>query len=331
MPLPGRRSGQVLRRRQLTAVLDVVTPGISTTIQDLGRPHAISAGVPPGGAMDRFAHRAANLLVGNDEGAATLECTVSGPQLRARHACLIAVTGADLEPLVDGRPIQAWTGVFLGQGDRLTFGSRRSGARAYIAIAGGFAADRWLGSLSTNLLAARGGYKGRIVKAGDVLEPAGEPSKPVVSGRHLAERSRPRYLDHTLHAISGPHVKRLGAEGRKAFFSSPFKVSRDADRMGYRLEGHKLVMTGDEILSFGLTAGAVQVPHSGQPILLMADHQTAGGYPVVATVVSAALPIAAQLLPGDEVYFEETTIARSQQMRQSMRAGLDSIRGTTGR
>jgi antagonist of KipI len=282
--------------------------------------------------MDRFAHSAANLLVGNDTSAATLECTLSGPQLLAEHACLIAITGADLDPLVDGRPVPTWTGVFLGKGDRLTFGSRRLGARAYISVAGGFGADRWLGSLSTNLLVARGGFKGRILKAGDILEAAGgSPSTPVVSGRHLAERLRPRYLDHTLQAIAGPHAKRLDVQGRKALFGSPFKLSRDADRMGYRLEGHRLVTTGEELLSFGLTAGVVQVPHSGQPILLMADHQTAGGYPVVATVVSAAIPIAAQLLPGDELVFEETSIEKAQQMRRSARAALESIRGAAGR
>ena len=310
----------------MTEVFRVVAPGLSTTIQDLGRANAISSGVPRGGAMDRFAHSAANLLVGNEEGAATLECTLSGPSLVAEHSCLVAITGADFGPHVAGKPLTMWMSVFLCEGDRLTFGGRRVGARAYIAVAGGFQADRWLGSLSTNLMATRGGMGGRILKAGDLLALAGEPARPAVSGRHLAERWRPAYADHLLHSIAGPHVNRLDAEARSRLFGARFKVSRDADRMGYRLEGPELVTTGDELLSFGLAVGAVQVPQSRQPILLMADHQTAGGYPVVATVVTASLPVAAQLLPGDELQFAEVTLERAQQMRRALRGGLDTIR-----
>ncbi len=136
---------------------------------------------------------------------------------------------------------------------------------------------------------------------------------------------RPDYADHTLPAIAGPHVRRLGSEGRKAFFGSGFEVSRDADRMGYRLQGPVLEVSGDELLSFGLVAGAVQMPRSGQPILLMADHQTAGGYPVVATVASAAMPVAAQLLPGDELRFAEVTVEAALRLRAVQRAALDSL------
>ncbi len=315
----------------MNRILRVEAPGLSTTVQDLGRPNAISAGVPPGGAMDRFAHSAANLLVGNDAGDATLECTLGGPHLAAEHACLVAVTGADLDPRINGEPVPMWTGVFLGKGDRLTFGRRRAGARAYIAVAGGIDGVRWLGSLSTNVMAVRGGMRGRTLKAGDVIDIAGEPSKPAISGRRMPEHLRPDYSDRTLHAISGPHVKRLDAEGRRLLFSASFKVTKDADRMGYRLEGPTLETSGDELLSFGLTSGAVQVPNSGQPILLMADHQTAGGYPVVATVVSAALPIAAQLMPGDELRFAEITLERAQQMRKVLTTALDSIRSAPAR
>jgi antagonist of KipI len=309
-------------------VLSVEAPGLSTTVQDLGRLNAISSGVPPGGAMDRFAHSAANLLVGNDAGAATLECTLNGPHLAAEHACLIAITGADLDPHINGKPAPMWTGVFLGEGDSLTFGRRRAGARAYIAVAGGIDGGRWLGSLSTNVMAARGGMRGRALNVGDVIDTAGEPSKPSISGRRMPEHLRPDYGDHTLHAIAGPHVKRLDAEGRRLLFNASFTVTRDADRMGYRLEGPRLETSGGELLSFGLTAGAVQVPNGGQPILLMADHQTAGGYPVVATVVSAALPIAAQLLPGDELRFAEITLGRAQEMRKALTIALDSLRST---
>lgn len=276
--------------------------------------------------MDRFAHRAANLMVGNAETDATLECTLTGPQLVAERSCLVAITGADLDLRVNGQAAPTWTGIFLGQGDRLSFGARSSGGRAYIAVAGGVEAERWLGSASTNLMVARGGLHGRNLKAGDQIGTAREAVRPAVSGRHLIERLRPPYDDHTLFAIAGPHVKRLDVEGRGLLFGAIFKVSREADRMGYRLDGPRLATSGVELLSFGLCAGAVQVPHGGQPILLMADHQTAGGYPVVATVVSASMPVAAQLVPGDELRFQEVTLERARQMRLSLAAAMETLR-----
>jgi antagonist of KipI len=311
----------------VTPAFNVEKPGLFTTVQDLGRPNAISSGVQAGGAMDRFAHSAANLLVGNGAAFATLECTLSGPSLVAERSCLIAITGADFDPRVNGAPVPTWTSIFLGAGDTLTFAGRRSGARVYIAAAGGVTGDRWLGSLSTNTMAGRGGKQGRPLIEGDRIAIAGEGREPAVAGRTVPEQSRPTYDDHSLPAMAGPHLKRLDLESRGAIFQTPYAVSRDADRMGYRLEGAMLATSGEELLSFGLVAGAVQVPHGGQPILLMADHQTAGGYPVVATVVSAALPIAAQLVPGDELRFAQITAERAQNMRKALITTLESIRG----
>ncbi len=305
-------------------MLRVLQPGLLTTIQDIGRPHAAASGVPPGGAMDRFAHTAANLLVGNDRGAATLECTLSGPHLVAERACLVAITGADFEPRVNGEPAPMWTGLFLSPADQLTFGGRRAGARAYIAVAGGIAAERWLGSMSTNLMCARGGMQGRALVAGDLVS-VGDVSGPTVAGRNLAAEMRPVYGERTLHAIAGPHFTRLRSESHEALFSAAFSVSHDSNRMGYRLEGPRLDAPGEELLSFGMVAGAVQLPAGGQPILLMADHQTAGGYPVVVTLASASMPIAAQLAPGDEFRFAETPIETALQMRAAQREALDSL------
>jgi antagonist of KipI len=277
--------------------------------------------------MDRFAHSAANLLVGNDPGAATLECTLLGPHLIAGRACLLAITGGDLNPSINGRPAPLWTSFFLSEGDHLTFGGRRAGARTYIAIAGGVVGDRWLGSASTNLMAARGGMHGRALAAGDVVQAGDAIAAPAVSGRRLDEQLRPAYGRLALHAIAGPHVKRLGAAGRSLLFDSAFEVGIDANRMGYRLNGPALDAPGEELLSFGLTAGALQLPSGGRSILLMADCQTAGGYPVIATVVSAGLPIAAQLAPGDEFRFAEIDLEGALRMRIERRAALDSLRG----
>jgi antagonist of KipI len=164
------------------------------------------------------------------------------------------------------------------------------------------------------------------LRAGDVIDIAGEPTKPTISGRRLPAHLLPDYGDHTLHAIAGPHFRRLDQEGRRLLFNAVFTVTKDSDRMGYRLDGPRLDTSGDELLSYGLVAGAVQLPSGGQPILLMADHQTAGGYPVVAGVVSASLPIAAQLLPGDKLRFAEVTPEGARQMRAALAAALDSLR-----
>lgn len=308
-------------------MLHVKHPGLFTTVQDLGRPNAIAAGVPAGGAMDRFAHSAANLLVGNDPSLATLECTLQGPRLVARRPCLVAITGADFDPRINGHTVPMWRGILWSAGAELSFAARRSGARAYIAVAGGIAADRWLGSLSTYLLVNRGGLGGRALVAGDVIDAASPSLAPLVAGRELAADLRPEYGEHVLHAIPGPHLGRLGPEGARLFFSSTFEVSHQADRMGYRLDGPILETSGDEILSFGLAAGVVQLPIGGrQPILLMADHQTTGGYPVIATVAGAWLPVAAQLAPGDRVRFAEISIDDALRVRRERRAALDSLR-----
>ena len=308
----------------MTQVLRVEEPGLFTTIQDLGRPHAIASGVPPGGAMDRFASSAANLLVGNDRGWATLECTLIGPHLVAERPCIVAITGGDLDLRINGAQARTWSAISLRTGDQVTFGSRRSGARAYLAVAGGVVGDRWLGSMSTNLMAGRGGMRGRPLTRGDVIS-AGEPLASPVARESLAPRALPPYADRTLHVIPGPHERHLSPGAREALFKSDFALSPDSNRMGYRLEGPRLEVSGEEVLSFGLVAGALQVSTSGMPILLMADHQTAGGYPVVVTVVSASMPVAAQLAPGDEVRFAETSIEAALEMREAQREALESL------
>ena len=307
------------------SVFTVVQPGLFTTIQDLGRPHAIASGVPSGGAMDRFAHRAGNLLVGNAPGDATLECTLKGPHFAVERDCLVAITGADLDPQLNGAPAPMWTSFLVAAGDRITFGGRRAGARAYVAVAGGVQGERWLGSVSTYVLVGRGGMAGRALAAGDSLSVAREAGGLSRPGRELDRRLRPDYSDHTLHAIAGPHLKRLDAGGRQALFGASFSVSHQSDRMGYRLDGATLEMSGEELLSFGLAVGAIQVPGGGRPILLMADHHTAGGYPVPAVVATASLPVAAQLAPGDELRFAEVSVETAVEMRSAALKALETL------
>jgi antagonist of KipI len=308
------------------AVFRVEKPGLLTTIQDLGRPGHRKFGVPPSGAMDRFAFAAANRLVGNPEGAAGLECALNGPVLLALQPCLVAVTGADFTPCINGAEIPLWTGVYLAAGERLSFAGRRWGARCYIAVAGGLAGSRWLGSLATYLLVEKGGFDGRTLEASDVLSPAAPAPRPLIAGRHLSRRLLPDYgREPSLAAVAGPHHARLTPASRRSLLGAGFAVSRDADRMGFRLEGAQLELRGSELLSIGLTMGAVQLPIGGQPILLMADHQTAGGYPVILGVTRAALPLAAQLLPGDRLTFKEVGVADAQQQWRRLREALEQI------
>jgi antagonist of KipI len=308
-------------------LLRVEQPGPFTLVQDLGRPGRRAAGVTPSGAMDRFALSAANLLVGNAEGAAALECALAGPSLVAMSACVVAVTGADFQPTLNGQPAPGWTSFLLAEGDRLAFAGRRGGARAYVAVAGGIAAERWLGSVATYLLVGRGGLHGRALKAGDELFAAGPVPRPLVTGQTLPEPDRPGYgAEPVLSAIPGPHVRRLAAASRRAFYREEWTVSRDADRMGYRLDGPELEISGPDLVSFGLALGCVQVPPAGQPIVLMADHQTAGGYPVVAGVARADLPLLAQLLPGDHLRFREVTVEAAQAEWRRLRGALESLR-----
>ena len=308
------------------AVLRVEKPGLLTTVQDLGRPGHRKFGVPPSGAMDRFALAAANRLVGNPETAAGLECALNGPVLLALQPCLVAVTGADFTPSVNGAEVPLWTGVYLAAGERLSFAARKWGARCYIAIAGGLGGSRWLGSLATYLLVEKGGFDGRTLEAGDVLAIAAPAPRPLIAGRHLSRRLLPAYgREPALAAVPGPHHSRLTRSSRSALQNSSFAVSRDADRMGFRLEGPALELSGRELLSVGLTMGAVQLPIGGQPILLMADHQTAGGYPVILGVSRASLPLAAQLLPGDTLTFREVSISAAQDEWRRLREALEQI------
>lgn len=308
-------------------VLRIEQPGMFTTVQDLGRQGRRASGVPPGGAMDRYALAAANRLVGNPEGAAGLECALSGPSMVALRSCLVAVTGADFGFSLNGAPAPTWTGIFVMEGDRIAFRGRSWGARVYVAVAGGLEAERWLGSASTYLLVGRGGVHGRTLHAGDELGLAGPEPRPAVAGRCLPVAMRPPYAAvPALAAVAGPHARMLSSQSRRAFFRERWTVSRDADRMGFRLEGDTLDVRSEELVSFGLAMGCVQVPPAGRPILLMADHQTAGGYPVVAGVARSALPLAAQLLPGDHLSFEEVSVEAAQAEWRRQRAVLDALR-----
>jgi antagonist of KipI len=285
-----------------TGELHVLRPGLLTTVQDLGRWGHQASGVPVAGPMDTFSHRLANLLVGNSPDAAALEVTLIGPELEFNVPTMVAVCGAEFDVSCNGQPVALAVSVEIARGARLQFGRRRAGARAYLAIAGGVQTAPVLGSRATHLVSRMGGLEGRALMAGDRLPIELVRRTDVVRrapGLNLPASGRAR-----LRVLPGPQLEWFASEAMTTLTTVSFRVSPRSNRMGYRLEGPPLRRDrGGEPISEPLAFGAIQVPAAGEPILLMADRQTAGGYPKIASVIAADLPLAAQLAPGDFIEF----------------------------
>ena len=314
----------------MTATLEVVNSGLLTTVQDLGRPHAARHAVPAGGAMDAFALQAANRLVGNPPNAAALEITAGGASFSVLAPAVIAITGADLTALLDYRPVPLWTSFVVRPGAQLVFGARKCdwGARAYLALAGGIDVPMVLGSRSTDLAGRFGGVDGRMLQAGNILDAPRSRSLDLLAGRVWRAEMRPAYrAQPDLRVLPGPHQDRFTAGSLATLFSASFRVAMQSNRIGYRLDGPALVQTQPGSLpSLGVVVGALQAPPDGAPILLMADAQTTGGYPVAGVVIRADLPMAAQLLPGDSLRLvpaaEAEAVSAWQQYRNWLACGV---------
>ncbi len=284
--------------------IEVIEPGLMTTVQDLGRHGYQRYGIPASGALDSTALAIGNVLLGNPPGMAGLEVTLAGPTLLFQVDTIIAVTGANLTPRIDGAFMPMWQAVPVARGMTLSFRERKDGARAYLLVAGGIDVQPVMSSRSTYVRSRFGGFEGRALQAGDRLPVPEHPS--IVRCRRFPF-APPRYAHvATLRVIAGPHDRAFEAESIRTFFSSVYSVSQHSDRMGYRLEGPPLRHSaGADIISEGTPPGAVQVTGDGLPIILLADRGTAGGYTKIATVISADLSRAAQLAPGDRVRFVE--------------------------
>ena len=282
--------------------IHVLRPGLLTTVQDLGRWGHQASGVPVAGPMDTFSHRLANLLVGNEANAATLEITLLGPELEFDVPAMVAVCGAEFNLTCNGQPVAMSVAVAVPRGARMQFGRRTAGARAYLAVGGGVHTPPVLGSRATHLVCAMGGLGGRALIAGDrvpitAMSTAVTPRR--APGIPLPASGRAR-----LRILPGPQADWFAPQAASTLTSVSFNVSPRSNRMGYRLEGPPLIRhRTDEPISEPLAFGAIQVPAAGGPILLMADRQTAGGYPKIASVIAADLPIAGQLAPGDFIEF----------------------------
>ncbi|MGC9346920.1 MAG: biotin-dependent carboxyltransferase family protein [Anaerolineae bacterium] len=288
-------------------MLQILDAGLLTTVQDGGRVGWARYGIPPSGPMDPAAFAAANHLVGNPPNAAGLEITLTGPLLRTLEEGLIGVCGAEFELWVGGLPVPTWHSVFARAGSLIRFGQRVSGLRAYLAIAGGLRTPSFLGSQSTYLNGEFGGLEGRALRAGDRLTTGPHDVRDLVeaAGRAWPRDRRPAYSpDPNVRVILGPQDDHFPQDQIARFFEAAYEVTPDSDRMGLRLRGTQIEHLGaGGIVSDGIVTGSVQIPPDGQPIVMMVDHQTTGGYPKIGTVIRADLPLLAQCLPGDRVRF----------------------------
>lgn len=312
--------------------IEFMEPGLLTTIQDLGRTGLRHYGIAVGGALDTVALRLANVLVGNGEQEATLEITAVGPSFRCTGSGLIALCGGDLSPTVDGIELPQWRPVSIPAGAVVEFGEARHGWRAYIAIAGGLDVAEVMGSRSTWTRAGIGGVMGRAVRRGDILHSRDEhlASEPSTNISGLLDRgpfwstcwriALPYHVrrsrgDLLLRVISGAEFGEFAAEMVEEFLTAAYTVTTQSDRMGYRLSGPAIRPSRPlELLSEGVAVGTIQIPPDGEPIVLLADCQTIGGYPRIAHIATVDLPLIAQAKPGDTVRFERISLDTAQML-----------------
>ncbi|MCH7706414.1 MAG: biotin-dependent carboxyltransferase family protein [Chloroflexi bacterium] len=307
--------------------IEIVEPGLLATVQDLGRYGYQRYGVPVSGSMDQFALRAANLLVGNDEGAAGLEITLIGPRLRFLANAVIAVAGADLAPMLDGQPLPMWQSHEVSRGSTLSFAGIRDGVRSYLSIAGGIDVPVVLGSRSTFTRARIGGFDGRALAQGDTLSIPEGVSTDLGRTRRMPPSRVPVYgHSHNVRVVLGPQDDAFTPRGMETFLSATYTVTPQSDRVGYRLEGLRIEhVAGADIVSDGIPFGAVQVVGDGMPIILMADRGSTGGYTKIAAVISADLPSLAQAAPGDTVAFQSVTVEEAHRVLREQEQLLREI------
>jgi biotin-dependent carboxylase-like uncharacterized protein len=316
--------------------LEILKPGLSTTVQDLGRPGYYHLGIPESGGMDKSSLAAANLLVGNPEGAAALEAVFQGPEIRFDRDTIVAVCGAHLPPKVDGVEQPNWTSFTVKSGQTLSFGFLKSGARAYIAVDGGVDVPLVLGSRSTYPLGALGGFEGRPLKVGDRVK-VGARSRDAKPGRSVPPKLRFEARGTTeLRVLPGLYWHRLTEEAGKTFFEDVWKVAPEADRIGYRFRGGRALTFAPRKQPFGAGSdpsnivdscypyGSIQVPGGTEPIVLHRDAVSGGGYFMLGTVISADMDLIGQLQPHQTARFVKVDIETALEARgeRKARAGL---------
>ena len=294
-------------------VFNVTKPGLSTTVQDLGRYGYLKYGVPISGAMDAFSLAAANVLVGNKPGDAGLEVTLIGPELLLLTKMQVAITGAAVCPKINGQDVPMWQALNLEEEDVVSFSRMESGCRVYMAVRGGVNAPLVLGSRSTYVRGGFGGINGRQLRTGDIVE--GFEAELLDTMHRMPQELVPKFTHHfQVQAVLGPQADMFTEKGVDTFFSSEYRVTPEADRMGYRLEGPLIEHKGKaDIVSDALLPGSVQVPKNGKPIVIMRDAQTTGGYPKIAVITTPDVSLLGQAKPNDMIEFSEVTLSHAQE------------------
>ena len=309
--------------------LEILAPGPLTTVQDRGRFGFGRYGVPPSGAADPFSLRVGNLLVGNPEDAACLEITVIGPKILALTDTVIAITGADLQPAINEKPLEMWCSHLLGKGETLSFKGPRSGCRAYLSLGGGISVPDIMLSKSTNLAAGFGGLEGRPLKKGDALYSDSPDRYLKTEPRSFDNKFIPSYAkEQRLRVIFGPQDDHFPLKAKETFLNSPFKVTPQSDRTGIRLAGPYIEAKKglkESIISEGVVPGTIQIPGDAQPIIILGETVT-GGYRKIATVISADLPRLGQLKPGDSVHFLSGSMQEAYEAVREMEEMLQRFR-----
>ncbi|MFZ5634391.1 MAG: biotin-dependent carboxyltransferase family protein [Bacillota bacterium] len=306
----------------------VVDGGALTTVQDLGRPGYQSYGVPPGGAMDAAAFLLGNIALGNPENSPGLECTVVGPELEMEEDEIICITGGDLGPTLDGDPCPMWRTLQVRKGSVLRFRGLKSGCRAYVTFAGGIVCPPVLGSASTFLRASMGGLSGRELRAGDVFFV--DSSRPEKREVVIPPRIRP-VIDPNpeVRVLPGPQENLFSRQAMDVFLTSGYRVGVQADRMGYRLAGPAVESSHNlSVYSRGIPLGGIQIDGEGAPIVALKDRQTVGGYPQIATVISADVDIFAQLKPGDGMQFKAVFLPEAHACYRDKMEGIRRFKET---
>lgn len=293
-------------------VVRLIEPGPLTTIQDKGRKGYQRFGMPVAGAMDLFSYRIANLLVGNNEDAAAIEFTLQGLQMEFLQDALIAVTGAETVFLQDNKPLPMWQSILVTKGSIISLGRVSQGLRGYVAISGGLDVPEVLGSSSTYLRAELGGMQGRKLIAGDILTRGRcfDIKLADFKNRRLPKALIPKFKEYEeIRVILGPQAELFASESIATFLTSDYEITLQSDRMGYRLKGPVIIhKESADIISDGIPPGAIQVPGHGQPIIMLADRPTTGGYAKIATVIARDLNKIAQLKPGNKIRFKEVAL-----------------------
>ncbi|MDI6868170.1 MAG: biotin-dependent carboxyltransferase family protein [Coprothermobacterota bacterium] len=295
-----------------TPFLKVIHPGAMTLVQDLGRPGYLKYGLPPSGCADEISFRAGNALVGNQAGCAGLEMTVQGGKFQLLADTLLAITGADMKPRINGHPCPMWQSFLTRAGDILEFSFARSGCRSYLSVSGGIEVSFIMGSRATYLTASIGGLEGRPLQPGDILcrESGGEEE-----GKCFPPRFIPEFKEtQELRVVLGPQDDHFTESGLKTFLSEEYTVTPQSNRMGYRLQGPPIETVKKGFISDAIALGAVQVSGEGQPIVLLWDRQTTGGYPKIGVVVKPDIWKLAQAKPGDKLRFRKVELEEARSL-----------------